>query len=151
MRLQRDLPQHGMQHLRRFFPRIEVLEDRLSPAVHTWNGAASDLWSEDQNWGDGSPAGDPVAELIFPAGGRLPPRNAFAGLAIQSMLFQASGYTVTGQPADLQAGVRTTYASGSVVLNIDFSLLAAQSFTVSVAGTTLGYGGVLGGGAAATV
>jgi hypothetical protein len=39
-------------------PRVEALEDRLAPAVHTWTGAVSGSWLDDANWTGNSPAND---------------------------------------------------------------------------------------------
>src|SRR5207248_1507045 len=34
-------------------PCVEVLEDRLTPATHAWNGSPGAVWSDPLNWGFG--------------------------------------------------------------------------------------------------
>jgi autotransporter-associated beta strand protein len=59
---------------RRFRPRLEPLEARLVLYDHTWSHgscllACNDHWSDESNWSNGSPAGDPDpfgAVVIFP-------------------------------------------------------------------------------------
>ena len=43
----------------------DVLESRLAPAVSTWSGAVSNLWSDSGNWDVPPAAGN---DLVFPAG-----------------------------------------------------------------------------------
>src|SRR5437879_4064175 len=83
-------------------PRLEVLEDRLSPAIHIWTGAASSLWSNPANWTDGSPASDIAPELAFPAGAaNLVNQNDLTGLKIQQINFAGSGYAISGNAITL--------------------------------------------------
>src|SRR5262245_6597926 len=52
-------------------PRLELLESRLAPAVHTWTGGggANNHWSDADNWSGGVPtAGESNVSLIFSAG-----------------------------------------------------------------------------------
>ena len=43
-----------------FRPRLELLEGRITPAVHTWVGAGTTpLWSDAANWSGGAPGGAP--------------------------------------------------------------------------------------------
>src|SRR5690349_16992873 len=46
---------------------IELLEDRLTPATHTWTGAGGDgLWSTSGNWSDSAPSmNEDLASLVF--------------------------------------------------------------------------------------
>src|SRR5437763_12024727 len=78
-------------------PQLESLEGRLAPATHTWTGAVSNLWSNNNNWIGGTPIMDVVADLIFPAGAaNLTNSNDLVGLMLQSITYSASGYTTTG-------------------------------------------------------
>ena len=54
--------------------RVEPLEDRLVPAVHTWTGASTSgtHWSDAANWAGGAPAaGESNVVLNFGAPGAL--------------------------------------------------------------------------------
>ncbi|MEA2489673.1 MAG: large repetitive protein [Acidobacteriota bacterium] len=74
-------------------------------AVHIWTGAASSLVSDGANWRGGSPAGDAVAELAFPAGvSRLTVTNDVPGLTLRSIAFSGSGYSIGGQALTLVSG-----------------------------------------------
>ena len=78
-------------------PRLELLEDRLAPAVHQWTGAVNTLWSNAGNWIGGSPAGDSSAVLIFPASGvtNYTSNNDVMNF-ISSLDFRGSGFNITG-------------------------------------------------------
>jgi autotransporter-associated beta strand protein len=84
-------------------PRLEGLEDRLTPATHLWTGAAGagDLtWSNPTNWNGGVPtsgeAGGTI--LIFPATATAlkATTDDLTSLAADQIIFQDSGYTVSG-------------------------------------------------------
>src|SRR5262245_18500211 len=50
-------------------PSVELLEDRLAPATHTWNAPTGPpaLWSNSSNWTVGAPQlGEANVVLIFP-------------------------------------------------------------------------------------
>jgi hypothetical protein len=53
-------------HSRRFRPAVTVLEDRATPATHTWTGAgATDNWSDAGNWSGGVPtSGEPGGTVV---------------------------------------------------------------------------------------
>lgn len=51
----------------------------VEAATHVWTGANSALWSDNGNWTGGTPAGDPGADLVLPAGGSLTSTNDIAG------------------------------------------------------------------------
>src|SRR5258708_6891725 len=77
-------------------PRLESLEDRLC-LNHTWTGAVSNLWSNDNNWNGGAPTTDSLADLVFPTGAsNLTNTNDIANLLISSITYTGSGYTTTG-------------------------------------------------------
>src|SRR4051794_5260391 len=103
-----------------FRPRLEHLEDRLTPAVHEWTGLGADnLWTNNANWIGGAPtlandaSGD--IDLVFhtnltnPA--QLVTQNDIVGLIVDSITFDnlpgtggvgatggtsAAGYTING-------------------------------------------------------
>src|SRR5579859_2622017 len=78
-------------------PRLECLEDRLSPATHTWTGASSNLWSDGKNWTGGAPTADTSADLVFPPGAsNLTNTNDITNLIFASITYTGSGYTTTG-------------------------------------------------------
>src|SRR5262245_46649425 len=79
----------------RFRPRLEALEDRLTPATHQWTGAVNNLWSDNGNWVNGSPVGDANAVLIFPTSPTNPTSlNNVASIPIQEIDIFGSGYTI---------------------------------------------------------
>ena len=48
-------PAPGRARPHSFRPRLEALEDRLTPAIHTWTGAVNSNWSVPGNWTNGTP------------------------------------------------------------------------------------------------
>jgi autotransporter-associated beta strand protein len=58
------------RRLSTYRPCLELLESRLTPAVHTWTGAGADTnnnnWSDPANWSGGAPsAGESNVSLVF--------------------------------------------------------------------------------------
>src|SRR5262245_12286561 len=85
-----------------FRPRLEALEERLAPAVSTWDGGGGDSnWTTAANWdGDVAPAaGD---DLVF-AGtvGQTPTNDFAAGTVFSSITFSGGGFTLTGNAVTL--------------------------------------------------
>src|SRR4051812_4899042 len=82
--------------------RVEHLESRLAPAVHTWTGASGfDLsWSNPANWNGGVPtsgeqggtviAFPPVAAAVKPTVDDIPL------LAVDQLMVTGAGYTING-------------------------------------------------------
>ena len=70
-------------------------------STHIWSGANSQYFSNDSNWTNGSPAGDPNAELAFPAGSRLDAVNDLPSLVVRSLSISGTGYTVSGNAITL--------------------------------------------------
>lgn len=133
---------------------LEWLENRFAPATHTWTGATSALWSDPTNWNGGSPAGDPNAVLVFPAGAaNLSNTNDLTNLTIQSISFTGSdNYTIAGNTLTLNAGGITldvTATTGTDMINLPIMLGASQTWTIFNASRTLQVGGILSGAAAA--
>jgi len=107
----------------RLSPVVEILESRIAPAVHEWTGLGADnLWSNDANWTNGSPATDGSGDidLVFhtnlndPA--QLVMQNDIAGLVVDSITFDANagmnaagglsatGYTFNGNAITISTG-----------------------------------------------
>jgi autotransporter-associated beta strand protein len=123
-------------------PRFETLEERLSPATHTWTGAASVLWSDARNWVGGSPAGDSNAALVFPVSARTATDNDLDNLTVQSINLVSvdTSYVLIGQPITLTGGIASTAATGgSNTIGLDMTLSSAQTWNASgnlnIAGT----------------
>jgi hypothetical protein len=84
-------------------PSLELLENRLVPAVHTWTGASmtSNNWSDPENWSGGAPtAGEANVSLIFSnsVGGsptRRTSNNDITGLTVSSIQFTENIYTMS--------------------------------------------------------
>ena len=83
---------------RRSRPTLEILEDRLTPAVHDWTGGGTDnLWSNANNWTGGSPATDSSGDidLVFHTNlinvANLVTQNDINGLVVDSIVFNSSG------------------------------------------------------------
>ncbi|HLJ93898.1 MAG TPA: Ig-like domain repeat protein, partial [Gemmataceae bacterium] len=133
---------------------LESLELRLAPATHTWSGAGiNNNWSLDSNWTGGSPANDPTPVLVFPAGAaQLSSLNDLNSLAVQSITFSANNYLVSGNPISLMGGITLDgNVSGLVTFNLDTTLAAAQTWTVTKAGANLAAHGDLSGAATANL
>jgi autotransporter-associated beta strand protein len=104
---------------------LEHLEDRLTPAVHTWIGGdggyyPDQIWSNPSNWKEGvSPAGDSSADLVFPAsprGSNFATQNDLPGLTIHSITFNNNDfpYTITGNAITLWGDVTDNSPSASI-------------------------------------
>src|SRR4051812_32065776 len=73
---------------------LETLEMRLAPAVSIWDGSASNLWSNDDNWST-----PPVADndLVFPAGAlKINVNDLPAGRNFASLTLEDTGYDLSG-------------------------------------------------------
>ncbi len=77
--------------------RMEPLEDRIAFAVHDWTGLGADnLWSNPQNWTNGTPAADLSGDvdLVFHTNlvnaANLVTQNDLANLTVDSITFDAS-------------------------------------------------------------
>jgi autotransporter-associated beta strand protein len=117
-----------------------LLEDRLTPAIHTWTGlGANDNWTTPANWqGNLAPnPADGADDLVFPNGAaRLTNVNNFAaGTTFRSINFESNGYTIAGNRIQLQNGIRATPAAGENTFRPNISLVGEQTFEVD--GTAL--------------
>jgi hypothetical protein len=126
---------------------VKSLEVRVQPAVHTWNGSASTLWSNAANWTGGSPSGDSQARLVFPAkASHTTNNNDLSGLSIYSISLARAGYKITGNAVQLGAGgISASNTTGTNEIDCAFTLLANSGVTATGAGTTLTLGGAIGG------
>ena len=133
--------------------RLEPLEDRLAPAVHTWTGAVDGSWSNDANWAGGSPAGDMTADLVFPSDAMnlVNTNDIETDFGVHSITFSGdSNYTSGGNALTLDVGgilLDSTVTSATDTLTLDITLSAAQTWSVTEPNATLVVNGVLSGGA----
>src|SRR5262245_24333185 len=112
------------RHRRSVLPTIELLECRLTPDTNAWTGAGGGTfdWSNPNNWSlnrrpeDGD---DLVFGPLAPSGARNT-NNDMIGLALNSITFQSSGYTLSNQPITLGniAGGNSVIVNGGVQ-NVD--------------------------------
>jgi autotransporter-associated beta strand protein len=132
-------------------PRLEPLEDRLAPAVHTWTGAVDGSWANDANWMGGSPAGDMAADLVFPSNAMnfTNTNDITTAFSVQSITFSGdNNYTIGGNAITLNIGgilLDSTVTSATETLNLGITLAAAQTWSVTEAGATLAVNSVLSG------
>ncbi len=123
------------------FPVVEILETRIALAVHEWTGGGADnLWSNAQNWTNGSPATDASGDidLIFHTNltnaAQLVMQNDIAALTVDSITFDANagtnaaggtsanGYTINGNAITIKTG-----AAGQDPFGIDIANNVADS------------------------
>jgi autotransporter-associated beta strand protein len=135
---------------------LEQLEDRVTPAVHTWLGSGygtGQLWSYDSNWKEGtSPAGDPAADLVFPTAVEEWLKNDLVGLKVHSITFNddqfdavgyaigGNGITLTGDITDNAPALNWYHQSltNTIAFPVALTTTYFGSHSVSVAtGTTL--------------
>jgi autotransporter-associated beta strand protein len=114
---------------RPFCPLLEALEDRLAPAVLTWDGGGGDNnWTTAANWvGNVAPtAGD---DLAFAGNVQLTSNNSFAaGTAFSSITFKNGGFDLTGNAVTLtSAGASKGITSSGGANAIDFGVTSAAN------------------------
>ncbi|MEI6400271.1 MAG: autotransporter-associated beta strand repeat-containing protein [bacterium] len=125
---------------------------RAEAATRTWTGTTSGAWSVASNWGGTAPVtGD---DLVFPSGAsNLSNTNDLTENTIfNSITFSGSGYTLSGNPIILGAGlagITDSAASGGNTIALDVRLdvtrdiivtNTAESLTIS--GRIAGVGGI---------
>ena len=107
----------------------DVVLTAAVPAMRTWTGAVSALWSDAGNWGGTAPVeGD---ALVFPLGAlNTTNTNDFpAGTLFNSVTFQGccAPYVLTGNAIALGPGGLTT--SGGMTLSLAVTLAADQTWS----------------------
>ena len=110
----------------------------VTDVVYTWDGGDADdsLWSSPDNWvGDAAPNGG--ANLVFPDGAaRKSSTNDFASNTnFHSITIADAGYSLGGNAIDLDAGLSSSYSSGTSTLSLDIALQATSTIEVSAGGT----------------
>lgn len=133
--------------------RLELLEERLPFAIHTWTGAVSNLWSNPGNWTNGSPASDPIAVLVFPAvAANKSNQNDLTGVKMSQLKFEGSGYSITGNPVTLKT-VGTILAASNTINtfspNIDLAISSVNLLAANTS-TSLTLSGILSGNSSIT-
>src|SRR5216683_3074700 len=110
---------------------LEILEDRLIPAVHTWTGGTNNLWSNGGNWTRGAPlAGESNLQLRFPSGTQhLANLNDIQNLSVQEIVFSGTGYVLDGVPL-------VALGDGATITDI------ATNTTLTLAGVISGASGI---------
>ena len=96
-----------------------------APSALTWTGGGDGInWSDPKNWNeDAAPSnGD---SLIFPTGSPLTSNNDMAGLSINTIDLQGSGYTLTGNSISLTGGL--TSETGNNTYNINTTLVGSPT------------------------
>nr|MDQ3282632.1 hypothetical protein [Acidobacteriota bacterium] len=92
----------------------------LLAATHVWTGEVSNRFSEGANWRGGSPAGDPLAELVFPEAVRQSIVNDLAALTVQSMKFETDGYELRGNTIDVAEGTELELRENTLACALRF-------------------------------
>jgi fibronectin-binding autotransporter adhesin len=108
-------PKNALPSLRRIA--VEPLEDRLAPAAHTWNPAAtSGLWSNAANWSVGGQPlpGEASVQLTFGASTQTNVTNDVANLSFSNIAFNAGAPAYT---LNLNTGTQNTQAGGLGIQN----------------------------------
>ena len=110
---------------RRVFLRCEGLEDRVTPAIHTWIGPNNGSWSRSENWAGSSPptAGEVGAQLVF-NGTSFDSVDNIPGLVVDSIAFNANHGVLLSTPLFLNGGV-------------GFAQIEATSTNVTFAGAAI--------------
>src|SRR5216683_4444865 len=137
---------------------LEILEDRLIPAVHTWTGGTNNLWSNGGNWTRGAPlAGESNLQLRFPSGTQhLANLNDIQNLSVQEIVFSGTGYVLDGVPLVALgdgATITNTGTNNNVKFKVELQadlLDATHTFDIAT-NTTLTLAGVISGASGITI
>jgi autotransporter-associated beta strand protein len=121
----------GRWHCR---PRLEILEERATPATHIWTGASpvSPNWSDAANWSGGAPsAAETDVALAFPDQDpgtvefplqRDTNFNDIVGLNVSSIRFTGVGYVLSGNPLTMSGNTLISSVSGGAPNTIALTL-----------------------------
>jgi autotransporter-associated beta strand protein len=111
---------------------VRQLENRLTPAVATWDGGgANNLWSTPQNWvGDVAP--HPGDDLVFPAGAaQVSNTNDFAAGTLFESIVVGDRYVLGGNTISLANGLSLDTFFGTATIDLGMTLVGSQVFTTS--------------------
>jgi autotransporter-associated beta strand protein len=127
-------------------PHLEMLEDRIAPATHTWQGGAGatgTLWSVGTNWVEGTAPTEAHADVIFGSAGLAHNVNTndLVGASLGTITFNSSTYSISGNAITLSGGISDTAASGTDTFSPDIMLTASQTVSVANSGAQLSLGG----------
>jgi autotransporter-associated beta strand protein len=131
----------------RYRPRLEILEDRLTPAVHEWTGlGANNLWSNSQNWTNGTPASDGSGDvdLVFhtnltnPA--QLVTQNDLTGLIVDNITFDATAGMIGGITFATGGLSNTGYTINGNTITIDTAPPGHDPFGIDIGFVAAGAG-----------
>jgi fibronectin-binding autotransporter adhesin len=119
---------------RRVTPRVEALEDRLAPAVHTWDAGSpfTPFWSDAANWGaTGVPTtGEADGTIVVIPINKTPSIQDITGLVIDQLQFTNSGFATVTLATPL--GI-----DGSVIFNNIVSTSTSGLNTITGSSLTL--------------
>ena len=113
-------------------------------ASRSWSGSgANNNWSTAANWtGTVVPANND--DLVFPSGGaQKSNNNDLVSRTFNTLTIQGGGYTLSGNPLILTAGITDAAVVGPTdnIVNIPLTLGASQTFTSNATGRVLRIGG----------
>ncbi len=112
----------------------------IDPATtFVWTGLGADAnWTTPGNWSGGGAAPLAGYTLVFGAGAaeKTTNNNFPSGTTFAALVFQDSGYTLTGNNLKLSVGISSTStAGGTDTVGVNVALTATETF--NIAGTTL--------------
>jgi autotransporter-associated beta strand protein len=129
---------------------IEMLEQRRLLSTSTWTGLGSDNnWATAANW-SGNVAPNPGDSLVFSGSTQTTANDNYpAGTSFNSIEFSASGFTLTGNPVALTAGITVDSGASTASVSLPVALSGSQAVTVAF-GANLGISGAVSGSGALT-
>jgi autotransporter-associated beta strand protein len=134
-------------------PAFELLEDRLTPATHTWIGGVDTLWSTAGNWGaGGSPLTDSSPTIFFDGNAAVGKTsvNNVGNISVVALQFLGSGFTLSSSLAGSKinvgsGGISSNNSSGINTISSDLVFDATRTVGVLAAGGSLRLSGVISG------
>jgi autotransporter-associated beta strand protein len=130
-------------------PRLECLETRLAPAIHTWTGASatSSNWSDAANWNGGAPSSsESEVALVFPVAARRENTDDIPNLTVQEIRFTGNDYVISGNQSIKLTGNITHFPEPSSTDTLNVNLIVDNMMFISIVyGATLRLGGVISG------
>jgi autotransporter-associated beta strand protein len=117
---------------------LERLETRvlLADSIFTWTGAASNLWSNPNNWSPQQvPPSSDFTDLIFPAGAANPTMIVdLNGASLGTLAFQAGGYSLAGDSLSVLA---ISNVAGTNQVSVPITLASPGTNIAAQTGSTL--------------